>query len=80
MHSQLLAFVGAAVLIALTPGADTALVVRNALAAGAPAARCTALGPRAGDVLRRPRVRRALDRATGAVLIGLGVRLALTRR
>jgi threonine/homoserine/homoserine lactone efflux protein len=36
--------------------------------------------PRAGDVLRRPPVRRALDRATGAVLIGLGVRLALTRR
>lgn len=201
MHSQLPAFVGAAILIALTPGADTALVVRNALAAGAPAARRTALGssagllvwgaasacgvaavlnasaelftavklagavylvwlglqairhagaheaaesarsgspfrqgllcnllnpkagifftallpqfvspqdpallvsllmtaiaaaaslawlsvyatvvPRAGDVLRRPRVRRALDRATGAVLIGLGVRLALTRR
>ena len=201
MHSQLLPFVGAAILIALTPGADTALVVRNALVAGAPAARRTALGssagllvwgaasacgvaavlnasaelftavklagavylvwlglqairhagaheaaesarsgspfrqgllcnllnpkagifftallpqfvsrqdpallvsllmtaiaaaaslawlsvyatvvPRAGDVLRRPRVRRALDRATGAVLIGLGVRLALTRR
>ena len=36
--------------------------------------------PRAGDVLRRPPVRRALDRATGAILIGLGVRLALTRR
>jgi threonine/homoserine/homoserine lactone efflux protein len=36
--------------------------------------------PRFGDVLRRPRVRRALDRATGAVLIALGVRLALTRR
>jgi threonine/homoserine/homoserine lactone efflux protein len=36
--------------------------------------------PRAGDVLRRPPVRRALDRATGVVLIGLGVRLALTRR
>src|SRR5258705_544248 len=35
--------------------------------------------PRAGDVLRRPPVRRALDRVTGAVLIGLGVRLALTR-
>jgi threonine/homoserine/homoserine lactone efflux protein len=201
VHSQLLPFVGAAILIALTPGADTALVVRNALAAGAPAARRTALGssagllvwgaasacgvaavlnasaevftavklagaaylvwlglqailhagahepggparsgspfrqglfcnllnpkagifftallpqfvspqdpalvvsllmtaiaaaaslawlsvyatvvPRAGDVLRRPRVRRALDRATGVVLIGLGVRLALTRR
>ena len=201
MHSQLLPFVGAAILIALTPGADTALVVRNALATGAPAARRTALGssagllvwgaasacgvaavlnasaemfaavklagaayliwlglqairdagaheplgrarsgspfrqglfcnllnpkagifftallpqfvspedpallvsllmtaiaaaaslawlsvyatvvPRFGDVLRRPRVRRALDRATGAVLIALGVRLALTRR
>ena len=201
MHSQLVPFVGAAILIALTPGADTALVVRNALIAGAPPARRTALGtstgllvwgvasacgvaavlnasaevftavklagalylvwlgvqairhagaheasgrapgsspfrqgllcnllnpkagifftallpqfvspqdpvllvsllmtaiaavaslawlsvyatvvPRAGDILRRPRVRRALDRATGAVLIGLGVRLALTRR
>jgi threonine/homoserine/homoserine lactone efflux protein len=201
VHSQLLPFVGAAILIALTPGADTALVVRNALVAGATPARRTALGtttgllvwgaasacgvaavlnasaevftavklagalyllwlglqairhagaheasrrarsgspfrqgllcnllnpkagifftallpqfvspddpallvsllmtaiaaaaslawlslyatvvPRAGDVLRRPPVRRALDRATGAVLIGLGVRLALTRR
>ena len=201
MHSQLLPFVGAAILIALTPGADTALVVRNALIGGAPPARRTALGtttgllvwgaasacgvaavlnasaevftavklagalyllwlglqairhagaheasgrarsgspfrqgllcnllnpkagifftallpqfvspddpallisllmtaiaataslawlsvyatlvPRAGDVLRRPPVRRALDRATGAVLIGLGVRLALSRR
>jgi threonine/homoserine/homoserine lactone efflux protein len=36
--------------------------------------------PRAGDVLRRTPVRRAIDRVTGAVLIGLGVRLALTRR
>jgi threonine/homoserine/homoserine lactone efflux protein len=202
MHSQLLPFVGAAILIALTPGADTALVVRNALVAGAPAARRTALGstsgllvwgaasacgvaavlaasaevftavklagaayliwlglqailragahapddrrarggspfrqgllcnllnpkagvfftallpqfvspqdpvlfvsllmtaiaavaslawlsvyaalvPRAGDVLRRPPVRRAIDRLTGVVLIGLGVRLAMTRR
>ena len=52
LHSALLPFVGTAILIALTPGADTALVVRNALAAG----------------------------ATGVVLIGLGVRLASTRR
>jgi threonine/homoserine/homoserine lactone efflux protein len=202
MHSQLLPFVGTAILIALTPGADTAMVVRSALVAGAPAARRTALGtttgllvwgaasacgvaallnasaevfavvklagaaylvwlglqairhagvhapdargavggspfrqgllcnllnpkagifftallpqfvspqdpallvsmlltaiaavtslawlsvyaavvPHAGDVLRRPPVRRALDRVTGLVLIGLGVRLALTRR
>jgi threonine/homoserine/homoserine lactone efflux protein len=201
VHSQLLPFVGAAILIALTPGADTALVVRNALVAGAAPARRTALGtssgllvwgaasacglaavlnasaeayttvklagaayliwlgiqairhagaygpanaarsgspfrqgllcnllnpkagvfftallpqfvspqdpalavsllmtaiaaaasllwltiyatlvPRAGDVLRRPPVRRALDRVTGTVLIGLGVRLVLSRR
>jgi threonine/homoserine/homoserine lactone efflux protein len=30
--------------------------------------------------LTRPRVRRALDRVTGTVLVGLGVRLALERR
>jgi RhtB (resistance to homoserine/threonine) family protein len=201
VHSQLLPFVGAAILIALTPGADTAVVVRTALVAGAAPARRTALGtvtglmvwgvasacgvaailnasaevfttvklagaaylvwlgiqairhagahistqgapagspfrqgllcnllnpkagvfftallpqfvspqdpalavsllltgiaaatsliwltvyatiiPRAGDVLRRAPVRRAIDRVTGTVLIGLGVRLALSRR
>jgi len=48
MHSQLLPFVGAAILIALTPGADTALVVRNALIAGAAPARRTALGTASG--------------------------------
>ena len=48
MHSQLLPFVGAAVLIALTPGADTALVVRNALVAGSSAARRTAFGSTTG--------------------------------
>jgi threonine/homoserine/homoserine lactone efflux protein len=201
VHSPLLPFVGAAIVIALTPGADTALVVRTALVAGAAPARRTALGtvsglmvwgaasacgvaavlnasaeayttvklagaayliwlgiqairhagehelaggarsgspfrqgllcnllnpkagvfftallpqfvspqdpalavsllltaiaavtslmwltvyatlvPRAGDVLRRPPVRRALDRVTGTVLIGLGVRLALSKR
>lgn len=35
---------------------------------------------RARDVLRRPRVRRALDRLTGSVLIALGVRLASEQR
>jgi threonine/homoserine/homoserine lactone efflux protein len=35
---------------------------------------------RSGDVLRRPRARRVLDRVTGVVLIGLGVRLVLERR
>jgi threonine/homoserine/homoserine lactone efflux protein len=31
---------------------------------------------RAGEVLRRPRIRRALDRVTGVVLVALGLRLA----
>ena len=35
---------------------------------------------RAGDVLRRPHVRRRLDRCTGAVLILLGLRVAVERR
>ena len=35
---------------------------------------------RAGDVLRRPRVRRALEAVTGAILVALGVRLATERR
>jgi threonine/homoserine/homoserine lactone efflux protein len=48
VHSQLLPFVGAAILIALTPGADTALVVRNALIVGAAPARRTALGTASG--------------------------------
>ena len=35
---------------------------------------------RAGDLLRRPPVKRALDRLTGTVLIALGLRLATTTR
>ena len=35
---------------------------------------------RAGDVLRRPRVRRLLGGLTGAVLIGFGLRVAADRR
>lgn len=35
---------------------------------------------RAGDVLRRPSVKRALDRVTGAVLILFGLRLATEQR
>ena len=35
---------------------------------------------KAGDVLRRPRVRRALEGVTGVVLIGFGVRLATEHR
>jgi threonine/homoserine/homoserine lactone efflux protein len=35
---------------------------------------------KAGDFLRRDRIRRTLDRVTGAVLIGLGLRLAAEQR
>jgi threonine/homoserine/homoserine lactone efflux protein len=35
---------------------------------------------RAGDVLRRPALRRVIDAVTGAVLVGLGLRLASDRR
>jgi threonine/homoserine/homoserine lactone efflux protein len=35
---------------------------------------------KAGGVLRRPRIRRALDRVTGAVLVAFGVRLAAESR
>jgi threonine/homoserine/homoserine lactone efflux protein len=35
---------------------------------------------RVGDLLRRPAVRRVLDAISGAVLVGLGARLALERR
>jgi threonine/homoserine/homoserine lactone efflux protein len=35
---------------------------------------------RAGDLLRRGRVRRVIDGLTGVVLIGLGVKIALERR
>jgi len=35
---------------------------------------------RAGDVLRRPSIKRLLDRVTGVVLIAFGLRLAVERR
>ena len=38
------------------------------------------LASRGRDVLRRPRVRRALDRISGVALVGLGARLAFERR
>jgi threonine/homoserine/homoserine lactone efflux protein len=35
---------------------------------------------KASDLLRRPRVSAALDRLSGVILIGFGVRIALERR
>jgi threonine/homoserine/homoserine lactone efflux protein len=39
----------------------------------------TFLVTRAGDVLRRPRIKTAMERVTGTVLIGFGLRLGLAR-
>jgi threonine/homoserine/homoserine lactone efflux protein len=39
-----------------------------------------AIVARAGNVLRRPRIRRAFEATTGAILLALGVRLAVDRR
>lgn len=41
---------------------------------------CALFVSRVGDALRRPRVRAALERVTGCVLIALGLRLATERR
>ena len=35
---------------------------------------------KASAVLQRPRVKAAIDRVSGAILIGFGIRLALERR
>jgi threonine/homoserine/homoserine lactone efflux protein len=35
---------------------------------------------RAGDILRRPSIRRAVEAVTGTALIGLGLRIATERR
>ena len=35
---------------------------------------------KAADFLRRPRIRRTVEAATGAVLVALGLRLATTHR
>ena len=51
MTSTLLAFVPVALLLTLIPGADTALVTRNALALGLPGARWTILGILTGCLL-----------------------------
>ena len=40
----------------------------------------TVAAARAAQMLMRPRVRATLDRVTGVVLIGLGLRLAVERR
>jgi threonine/homoserine/homoserine lactone efflux protein len=49
--SELLAFLGVAVLVIVTPGPDTALTIRNALLGGRPAGIATALGVVSGQAV-----------------------------
>ena len=67
MLRTLVAFVPVAVLVTITPGPATAMVVRSAARGGR---RAFVEGPWA----------RRVERLTGAVLVALGVRLALERR
>jgi hypothetical protein len=122
---RLLAFLGIAALVIVTPGPDTVLTVRNTLGGGRTGGLGTALGvatgqaiwtvatsagiatlllasapafaalrlmtlawlagyavvvTKAGAVLARPRIRRALEGATGLALVAFGLHLALGRR
>jgi threonine/homoserine/homoserine lactone efflux protein len=79
--------------VIVTPGPDAALTVRNALIGGrtggiglafvaltaAWLTVYTLAVVGAGDVLRRPRVHRAIEGLTGTVLIALGLCLASER-
>jgi threonine/homoserine/homoserine lactone efflux protein len=94
--STLLAFVPVAALLTITPGAATAIVVRNAARGGQRHALAMAAllvvfdliwySAVAFGVTRAKRAfvegpwLRRVERLTGAVLIALGVRLAIERR
>jgi|SRR5829696_6322744 len=51
MPAELLAFVGVAALVIVTPGQDTALTIRNTLLGGRPAGLATALGVSSGQAV-----------------------------
>jgi threonine/homoserine/homoserine lactone efflux protein len=64
----------------MTLGQDTALAIRNTLLGGRALSTYAMQVARAGHVLRRPRIRRALDALMGAILVAFGVRLVLDQR
>src|SRR5438876_1163900 len=82
--SDLAGFVALAIVVIVTPGAASFAIL---LALGLTFCLMTLtwlvayafVVARAGDVLRRSRVRRTIEGATGAVLIAFGVRVAATR-
>ena len=85
------AFLGFAIVLVLIPGPDFAVVTKNTLAGGHCRGRWTAFGVvssniyllgltaglrRARQLLLRRKVRRTLDGATAAALLGFSARLA----
>jgi threonine/homoserine/homoserine lactone efflux protein len=90
----LVAFAPVAALLTVTPGAATAMVVRSAVSGGRRRALATTIGNSLGVWYSTlaylvARARRAfvegpwlarVERVTGAVLVGLGVRLAFEQR
>jgi threonine/homoserine/homoserine lactone efflux protein len=80
--AQLVPFLVVSVVLTVTPGPDMALVLRNGMAAvflalAAVWWRMFSFGVAAlGRVLSRQRVRTAIERVAGTVLIGLGLRVA----
>ncbi len=83
MTTALLGFALASTLVILAPGPDRMLVMRNAMRGGRRAGWVTACGTLSGRGvrwLRRPAVQRWIERITGIVLIGFGLRLATESR
>lgn len=75
--STLITFVLASIALILAPGPAQALVLARTIGNGRRAGILTAIGLNSGTIVH---ALAAAERLTGAVLIGLGVRLALLRR
>jgi threonine/homoserine/homoserine lactone efflux protein len=84
----LFAFIVAATILTITPGVDTAMVLRAATVDGRRAAVMASAGITLGcliwggatvplgRLLRRPKAVQTLDRLTGGVFMAFGIRLA----
>ncbi|WP_376751621.1 hypothetical protein [Stutzerimonas nitrititolerans] len=72
----LLAFISAAFLLTVTPGVDTAIVLRAATVDGRRQALMASLGIALGRFLRQPSVVKVLGRLTGGIFVAFGIRLA----